>query len=1125
MASLLETVEGITINPDLITTLQSDMSGLAGKASGLPDGAIQNIVSLTGQIRLPDQQGVFGSSATQLSTLVETGLGSSDDLWSALTNPLSNLEDSITSGIESPITEVFSSIGEISNLSSGDPSSLLISLSEPLQQIAGLLGENAEIQRIREFITKIEEIESQISSAPDQLATLLSEQIQAAVEEVTQFVSPVFRQLEEYIDYLESRTQINILQQNYDAMLVKLVPAEAAPIATVIESLDFSSDEAVSELDGSLRTSFAMLQNFSKDSEERLAGAVGLLPEFNTDAWIQRVISAANTASSSELNSLESLLSTWRDTLSQAQDVISELSLENILQPLEEFSGQIQPKLQGLNLDNVKEQLIQGLQVSTDVVETVNQAQIDMLARFQSISNSIQQTIDSIDLDAVTVSIDNSLSAIDPVLTQIEGSIDNVSTEVQGSLDTINSELQILQDKLTDPAGEYRAPIESFLNSISDAIPDNIPEELENIGQQLADAVSGLENIALEPVFDSVIEQLEEMRTELQQVDAGSLSPVLQAALSTALAVFKSFDYESEVEGFLTDKFDTAVAVVDEEAIQLLQDQIDGILSHVRSYNPSILFDTLGITQVYDEMVSKINNFRPSDGLADIVDTLNSSMDELEAMTPGKILQPIVEPLDKLKNHINSLSLDPVFNQIQQALSVLKDLLTRLDINAFVQDLTGAINQLRQQLQALLTVDGLLEFLEPIHQAVMDAVSTVNPSILLQPLTDVQQALLNAIDSVDEPALTESFNSIASTIDGFSLPQVRTNLQGKTQALANSVDTLNLPAKFNELQSVQQSIKNAIEARGEQADAEAENRRQALLGTINAMDPLPLMAGGLEQFRGFQNGISTLVSELENQMGEGGSLEQPLDALSERLKEIGPGIEEGIDDVKQALRDIVNQAMEASGVDQINQIYTELQNTLESFNPSNLETAINELIAPFSEVIDELIDPSEVFNEVLASFDNLKSLIDPGLDDFLDQLRDQVEPILDGITSKVDSLDPGIIIGPLDAKYADIIAIKDQLQAKIQELLDSLDAPYETVVQTIEDLNPAQVLAEPLDATYQQILNKIDGVDIHAVFEPLIEALRALLDQLIEGIKRTGDAFESFLGAAPSGSASAGVSI
>jgi hypothetical protein len=1125
MANLLETVEGIALNPDLLSTLQTDMSGLAGRASGLPDGAIQNIVNLTGQITLPDQQGLFGSSATQLSTLVDTGLGSPDDLWSALTNPLSNLEGSITNGIESPITEVFSSIGDIANLSASDPASLLMALSEPLQQIASILGENAEIQRIREFIAKIQDIESQISAAPDQLATLLTDQIQAAIEEATQLVSPVFQQLEGFIDYLESRAQLTGLQEDYDAILLKLLPTESDSIATAIESLDFSSDIDFAALDGSLRTSFAMLQNFSKETEIRLEGAVELLPEFNTDAWIQRVTSAANTASASELNSLESLLATWRETLIQAQDVISGLSLDNILEPLAQFSEQIQPALQGLDLASVEAQLTQGLQTSTNVVETVSQAQIDMLARFQGISNSIVQTIDAVNLDAVTVSIDNSISAIDPVLTQIEGSIDDVSTEVQASLDSINGELQTLQSKLTDPAGEYRAPIEDFLNSINDAIPDNIPAELENIGQQLADAISGLENIALDPVFDSVVEQLENMRAELQAVDAGSLSPILQAALSTALAVFKSFDYESEVEGFLTDKFDTAVAVVDEEAIQLLQDQIDGILVHVRSYNPSMLFDTLGITQVYDDMVSDINNFRPSDGLADIVDTLNSAMDELEAMTPGKILQPIVEPLDQLKTQVNALSLDPVFIQIQQALDALKALLTRLDISAFVADITGAIDQLKLQLQALLTVEGLLEPLQPIHQAVMDAVTTVDPSVLLQPLTDVQQALLGAIDSVDETALTNSINTIASTIDSFSLPQVKANLQGKTQALADSVDSLDLPAKFNELRSIQQSVKTAIEARGEQADADTESRRQALLGTINAMDPLPLMATSLVQFREFQNGTMALATELDSQMSEGGGLEQPLESLSDRLREIGPDIEEGIDDVKQALRDIVNQALEASGVDQINEIYTELQNTLASYAPSNLEAAIDELIAPFTDAIDELVDPSEVFDEVLTAFDNLKSLIDPGLDDFLVQLRDQLEPILEAITSKVESLDPGIIIGPLDAKYADIIAIKDQLQAKIQALLDSLDAPYETVVQTIEALNPAQVLAEPLDATYQLILNKVDGIDIHVVFEPLFEALRALLDQLIAGIKRTGDAFELFLNAAPSGSDGASVSI
>ena len=113
----------------------------------------------------------------------------------------------------------------------------------------------------------------------------------------------------------------------------------------------------------------------------------------------------------------------------------------------------------------------------------------------------------------------------------------------------------------------------------------------------------------------------------------------------------------------------------------------------------------------------------------------------------------------------------------------------------------------------------------------------------------------------------------------------------------------------------------------------------------------------------------------------------------------------------------------------------------------------------------------------------------------------------------------------LNVKYADILAIKDRLQSKLQALFDGLDGPYQQIELILEALNPGEVLIEPLSVTYQQILDKFEGVSVRAIFQPLLDALASLRDALIEGIDRTSDAFKAFLSAAPSVSVSVSVSL
>lgn len=1120
MGSLLDTLGTLAPDPAVVSRLRSDLTGLADRAGGLPTDDIRRTQQLVGQISLPDERQVFGDGVARLTTLVDSGLPSADALRQPLTDPLSRLESSLTSGLRAPMTQIFDDLRGVGAISPTDAADLVGPISEPLQRVASVLAEAEELQRIQEFIAQINELSTQITGAPAALATLLTDQVRAALEEATVPVASVTRQLSDFVTSLETQTRPEQLQQQFDEILLRLVPEGGTPIVAAITTLDFAADEAFAEIDGQVRTALMLERNLARATEDRMAQAAELIDVFEVDAWAQRLASAAQVATSSEVSDLASLLSGWRDILMQAQATLAGLSLDNVLRPVRDVATQINSQLEGLDLQGLKTELGQGIQSATSAVNAVNEAQLDVLAGFQSLVNDVTAALDAVDLATVVPTVENALNAVDPALNEVKSAIDKVSEVIQSTLSALQSELSTLHTSLTDPNGAYRAPIEAFLNSVQETVPDDIPETFEEVGERIGTVVAALEEVALDPAFDAVIEQLNEMRAELERIDVASLSPLLRAALAAALEVFKTFDFQQEVEEALTGRFDEAIAAFDEAVVERLQHELENVLAVVRANDPSLLFERLGITQAFDEMLEQAAGFRPSEALTDLAEPMQQAIDRLDSFTPTQVLQPVVEPLVQLQAFIGSLSLAPLFAQFERVIDDLVDQVSQLDIAPFVSDLNTTVAQLRDRLDSALSVEGLLGFFQPIHQAIMDALDAVDPAALLQTLTDVRQTLLEAIDAVDTTALTGAFSDIAKTVGAFEPPRLRSDLSSQAQSLSARLGTLDLPAKITQLQTTQQALKAALEARGEQADQVAEDRRQTLLATVEMMAPLPLFASVLQRLRTSQSGLTAITEKLDAALSEDGPVAQSLEALSARLHEIAPTIEEGVADIKQVLRDAVAQAFEAVGLDAINQIYAELKSSVQSYSPENVEAALEALIEPLQASLQDLLDPSEVLEEVVAAFDALKALIDPGLHDFLSQLQTSVEPVFSALTAKVGAIDPEPVLAALEAKYEEIVAIKDRLQDKVRALFDGLDVPYRQIEQMLQDLNPREVLVAPLSATHQAILDKFEGADVRSLFQPLLDALKKLRDALIEGINRTGSAFASFLSAAPSVSAS-----
>jgi hypothetical protein len=1115
MPTLRETVEGVSLDPGVATSLGDAFSALGERTLPMP-AQVPQLLEAAGRLELPAGPALLGDAVGGLSALVAEGPGAADGVWGSLTGGLGRLEESLGTGVGDAIAAPFDRVRSLSDALPVDPSLLLAALEVPLREAVGVLGERPELTKLQELVAKVQELKATLEAAPAQLAALVQEQIDAAIAEATAVLEPVIRQLDGLLELAEGHAATAALEARLAALVDRVVPPSGPTLPERVAALDLADADAGAELEAELRAAAAGLGAFGVDAERGLAAAAELLALFDPAPWGQRMVSAAEQAAALQIEDVTAILAQWRAALEDARELVAGIAADELLAPVRELAEQVGPLVEQLGLDALEDALAVPVGSARQAAQGVQDLQIDVLAGARSLAAQITDALDAIDLDAVATAVANALGVVDDAIAEIEGLAGAAATELAAGLETLTDDLGALRTDLTDPQGSLRAPIEGFLATIRDAIPDDIAGQLNAAGETIGEAVASLEGLAIEPAFDAVIAELGEMRDELNAIDPGALNDLFRAALKAAFdAIFETFDFDQMVKDAITEAYDEAVADFAEPAIDVLQQELDGILAFVRANDPATLLGRLGLEEAYAQMVAGASALQPSALLAPVLADVRAAAGRLDGFAPSAALAPLTEPLSGLGRLIDEISPEPVFAALGEALDRVAALVAELDLEPLVGELDAAVGRVRAQLEAMLVVDGLLEPLRPVHAAVMDALEVVDPSVLLAPVVDFRQTLLDAIEAVDLSVLSTVLTAIAARIDAVELPELRDRLGGRARALAAALAALDLPARTQRLRTEQAAIQAALEARGPQADAAAEARRRALLDAAESLDPLLLLAGPLGAARRSQDALAVLIPGLDTTLADGGPLEAPLAALAERLRGLGLGITAGPDGVQDALTALVEEAFAQLGLTEIEALFAQVRSTFESFGPDALEAQLEALLEPVRDVIDAIPQPSALLAPVFAEFDALKALVDPGLRDFLDALKAEVEPVFDTARAKLDAVDVTALTAQLDEQYAEIQALKDRLLATLDELAGALDEPYAAVVALLDGLNPGVVLVEPLQATYEQILAKVDGISVRTVFQPLLDAVAGLRDELLAQIDRTAAALQEMLAASP----------
>lgn len=823
-----------------------------------------------------------------------------------------------------------------------------------------------------------------------------------------------------------------------------------------------------------------------------------------------------------------------------------------------------------LSVDGVVQTIVQLLEAVFARLQTVV-GPADLVAKIETLNGQIRDLFANSPLGQVRQAIRDFLGeirhAIESVPTQeiqdaVHGMLDRVRQEVEGLgvgqiAETIENALRdaetFINDHINDALGQrvhdavesllqelQRLPLDTLVNNINqvvaqlEALIQEIEAALQSAFDQLSQVLAQLDELSFQPVGDTVVEEINELRDRLQQINPNALSDAEKLALKGALAVVQAID----LEGFVHDNVKAGFASAKDELLGLLG-QVTQVLAGVRdrvdAFNPERLtHDLAGVLDEAKQAVESLNSRALMQPSYDQVDALRG---QLAAVSPGPILDPLQAPYARVRGTVDQLNPDRIVAPLNALYEEAGRLIDRVDITPLLDELDRRQKALFADVRSRIlgALDGLslpeplagfYGALKPALEAMTDAVFA-NPdeeirrvsldlaarfrlSDLFAPLDRAFEEVVGLIESAPVDDLVDTMNTIRRDVglalDAIdpgrvvatlragqgqlrnvdprilfampaSLPSLKTSFSVKVEGAPVSVQgtvTLTL-ARFDTVAARLSPLIAPLSA----SHAALED---ALRRRINALDA----SGALEAYGRVRRGLDSVVPGFLR-----GTAPLSREDILVGVRSLRPSQRAGpVDAVfDRFLRQL--QPMQAALEPAINNFFKALRDTLMLLNPLSLKDAVADLYTAIRAKV-RVLDPAALAADLHAA-------------------------IFDPVLSALDALDPARLKTRLDAAFQSVMdtltnrvkAILDQIAAGLDEQLQRLKTAVASVIERLD-----QVISEAARA-FQEVIQRVE----HLVFVEILERLRRVIETLgvsfDRELERVKSAFDEMLAAIP----------
>lgn len=1106
--------------PDL-TELLAQRDLLSGRISGIIDLLPEDSVQIVGSLveGMNKTRGVIPTDPSELTNSLTSILGDLSALLppesaKLLQTTLLVLNQTIELLNSSQIKELLDSEGGFDNVKDlifdkvGD---VVESIGPVLSDITEKILPAESLELLLAFVQAITDFEAAIPGDPDQIAGFIAHF----------FVNVPY-------DLLE---QLRNLRRNlFDTM------------DSIIDTTSFEANKA------SVITGFTsarnLIDNLDVEDENSFQGVINALTSLQTDmATLQSAVTSLATSFQTGLAGLS--LTDFSNQFNTLLDGLPEINVAGA----DDFTALLVAQIQNLNrlLDEADPtQLASAIRTVAERVETTleGMGMAQLRETFLQFFRDIGELIDDLDIASLRQSVESVFTGIEEhvdalPLDGLQQTISSIFEQIGGFIDGIDlSAIRTAVEQLLQEIkrGLETLPLESFkelLLSIIEQVRgliEEISSEFANVGPQIQTAIEDFGEIDFDPVVELVIEQIQEMKAQLQEIDVSALSPMLKSLLTTVVRFLKEMDFSGTISEPLMEQYDhlgpkvlldiileniqTLLNKLNDISPALLDTLTGQITESLQRYSPAGLMDPL--ISEFDEITQSISDqISPQKLMEPIQKAFDDVMNSLNQYSPGRLLSPVTEPLQQINDYIDKLDLVPVLKEIEDlqtgwfedATSSLKQVTTGFK---------GSVSSSTEIADFVSTIDRAIDLINP--QMFVDPLVTMNslntslaafkPSDLLRPLNRLFDRLITIVASISDDTLVNSINGVkqrlVDSIEELLPLNVMFAVPVKLEEVLDTINMTHNPRLSTEIQTPYVNVVNAFDSIVPDSISPAlQPKYNEIRSLIAGLDPLSAFETHSATFANLKIRIAELsrTFDVENLSTAFGDVADKLESLVPDFLRQDSLTAESIRTALQALNlsSVINEADAAYAA-----LLQKAQTLMPTLMPEieNLVNIIKEnflILTPavFSTALNEVTEPLK---------EKLKAL-NP------EQLIQALDEVYNRIVGKLSLLNPSFIAEQLDGVFSALESKLDQFKTQgLVPLKEGLKTIWDGV---LEQLGILEVLRESLMKPFHQLMAAIKEIGFEDIFAALAAMIQQLRDTLEAALQRTETEFQAMVLAIP----------
>lgn len=1103
----------------------ADLGGLLGQFGeqlgrldipGLPTSGISQL-SAGFNIALPDTSNWSHIAIPNAASLLQN-FPNPADLAGPLTAPLARVRSFMETDVAGELTRIQTALSALGSPSTTNPGAFFEDLLKPLNTIAGALRESEIVNLIISLgqllgANELTQAPQQMSDLLLRLQTLLRERVGntvigiGAVSSAGTLVTKLEAQVQDAGHWFvpaETEARFRAVIDAYGtgpaslaAQLSAMNADDAASVDAVRGRLRVAND-AFAAYTGGLGRDLAF-----SEASLLLIDPAELVPAFG--AVEQAIANLDPQIIETVGNSIRSLLERIKNALVFG----GELNLDRFHNEIQAGLDHAKTELNRLDVSGVVQVIQNFTNTITEPLHRIEEFKVEVESLVRSGLQTVSDAVRQIDLSQIRGAFEQGLAQVEGRLNDLDHIFTTVRNDVETALNQVKTALAEARTFILDPENGLKKRVEDVFHTLFDLLDQlNIQAVVDQINGVLQPMTVELGKIEFAPVIDATVSVIDTIVDVLGTVAPLLVTDDLKQKLHEATAFLRQIDF-GQIAAALNQTFDEILAAVDEDALGRFKEEYNKVVAAVNELDPAPLLESIQ-TEVFDPLIAELERFDPTQLLQPVQEAFDTARGALNGFDPAATLSFVTEFFDNVMAQVEQLSPAKLLAPVEAALAeVRQTIISTLRIDDILTFLDRAIGPFRELLE---NVDFATFFnaIEPGLAEIRQAINDLDLSELIAPLTAVLEKFFTAVGlDVARDGVKTLFELVSAASGGLSSRV--TALPHLLEDKAAELGRLDLSTALQTLRTKHQEVRTALSAHVAAGPLNLE-----FSASVSLLDPMVALAPITSRVPRVQTAFTERAAVL-NSLAT--NIAQPLhtiDATAQALtKLLSP-----LTLLEEMVREPVRRLMPGRGDGSFKDVLLALLDLIDPVRwTAQLKELADVLHAKAKALFgDLLIDPAR---EMLLSLKRTVDLLD------ISALREAIEGVFRDVEATLNQFDPRPIIEAMNTTYRRILDLFDELNPA--QFIDEIGRLYrDDVIGVLRAISPRELLLPSLHELFTRIGELLGAFDIELIFRPILDRLRELKAQLVEGLQRADVSFDrmiSTLDSAGGGSASASVSV